>query len=672
MSTTAIQSPITITREGARFVARFPFSYETKDLVKAAGFRFDPASKVWWTNNPEVAAKVSGDTAEIVAAINADRAAKHAKDAAAIEASRAIDAAIDIPAPAGCKYDGYQLAGIAYAMSRLGVLVGDEMGLGKTIEALGIINADSSIKSVLIVCPATPKLNWLREAKKWLVRPMSIAIADAKGFPVNADVVIVNYEQLTKFRAAIDARAWDMLICDEAHYLKNPKAGRTVLVFGKWDKDPAKVVEPIKARRRVMLTGTPFLNRPIELWPLLRSLDPFGLGKNWKAFVTRYCAGHQTGYGWDVSGASNLAELQAKLRASIMIRRLKKDVLTELPAKRRQIITLAPEGREAIAAVKRENAAEAAAEKRLEGLRTAVELSKASEDPADYRRAVEALRAAAAVAFEEVSRERHAVAVAKIPQVIAHLEDCLENGKTIVMVWHHDVANALKAHFGAAAVMVTGETAQSARMPEVDAFQTNPAKTLFIGSIKAAGVAITLTAASLVVFAELDVVPGNLTQAEDRAHRRGQDQSVLIQHIVLDGSYDQRMAEIVVEKQANLDAALDHKERLPEVEGLVVPPAADKVSGATRDVTQTQVAEEAAKIAPEVVAAVHGALRALAGVCDGAYSIDGAGFNKIDTNVGKSLAARNQLTPKQAVLGRTIVKKYHRQLPADLMAVIKG
>jgi hypothetical protein len=163
-----------------------------------------------------------------------------------------------------------------------------------------------------------------------------------------------------------------------------------------------------------------------------------------------------------------------------------------------------------------------------------------------------------------------------------------------------------------------------------------------------------------------------MTQAEDRAHRRGQDQSVLIQHLVLDGSYDQRAAEILVEKQRNLDAALDDKERLPDVEPVDVPPADRAGPPATRAVTQAQVAEEAVKISPEAVLAVHAALRALAGICDGAASLDDMGFNRMDTHVGKSLATSPRLTAKQAVLGRRIVLKYHRQLPADLLAIIKS
>jgi SWI/SNF-related matrix-associated actin-dependent regulator of chromatin subfamily A-like protein 1 len=183
-------SSITVTQEGGKFIARFPFDYATKDLVKAAGFRFDPVRKYWWTGDASIAAQLGKDPSELAANLTAQRQAKHDRDAAAIEASRAADADVDIPAPEGCKYDPYQRAAVAYAMNRPSVLIGDEMGLGKTIEALGIINADPSIKSVLIICPATPKLNWKREAQKWLVRPMTVGVANGV-FPAT-DVVIIN------------------------------------------------------------------------------------------------------------------------------------------------------------------------------------------------------------------------------------------------------------------------------------------------------------------------------------------------------------------------------------------------------------------------------------------------------------------------------------------------
>ena len=258
------------------------------------------------------------------------------------QASRATDADVDVPRPSGLDYLPYQRAGIAYAMVRPAVLIGDEMGLGKTIQAIGIINADPTIQKVLVVCPASLKINWARELAKWLVRPASVAIANG-AFPA-ADIVVVNYDVLKKHSEAIQSRAWDMLVVDECHYIKNPKAQRTTLALG------------IKARRRVFLTGTPICNRPAELWTLVQSLDPSGLGRSWRGFHERYAGAFQhyvrTGRGskmiWDVSGASNLDELQDRLRASVMVRRLKKDVLTELPPKRRVVRELARTGAERI------------------------------------------------------------------------------------------------------------------------------------------------------------------------------------------------------------------------------------------------------------------------------------------------------------------------------------
>ena len=261
----------------------------------------------------------------------------------AIESSKAVDVDydLDIPAPEGLEYMPFQRAGIAYAMARENTLIGDEMGLGKTIQALGVINADPTIRDVLIICPASLKINWQREAQKWLVRPMTVGIVSTKEPFPDTDIKIINYDILTKFKSQLRAINWDFLVVDEVHYLKNPKALRTAQVFGKWNKDPSKKIHPLDAKRRAFMTGTPIVNRPIELFPLLKFT---GIFKNWKHFVERYCNGHQTRWGWDVSGASNLGELQGKLRSTIMVRRLKKDVLTDLPPKRRQVIELPQNG----------------------------------------------------------------------------------------------------------------------------------------------------------------------------------------------------------------------------------------------------------------------------------------------------------------------------------------
>jgi SNF2-related domain/Helicase conserved C-terminal domain len=678
---------ISVEKHQDRWIVRS--AYADKDIVKAAGCRWNPTARVWWTDQPEVAAKLSsGDAVAIAAAINAEREAQHAREQASIAASRAADADIDIPVGAGAlrkgfKFAGYQRACVLYALKKLGetdatrrlsantqpidahpaqvgsgaVLIGDEMGVGKTIEAIGIINALSSIKSVLVVCPATPKVNWSRELRLWLARPMTVGIAN--GVVPDTDAVIVSWEMLAKLRPLLDRRRWDLLVIDEAQKGKNPKAQRSVALYGKWDKDPAERVAPLEARRRIWLTGTPWINRPKELWTMLKMADPKGLGSNWQRYHVRYCEGHKDGYGWKIDGASNLSELQAKLRSTLMIRRLKADVLAELPPKRRQVIALQIQDAATQALVDHENELH----ERVEMARRAV--AAASSDPEAYARAIRQLEEAEHVAFEEISRVRHQVALAKLPQVIEHLEEVLESvDKLVVMGWHHDVMNAIEAHFrpSMGVAKITGEVPVSRRQAEVDRFQEDARCRLFVGSITAAGVAITLTAASMVVFPELDVVPGNLSQAEDRCHRKGQTDSVLIQHLVLEGSYDMRMAEIVIEKQRVFDAGLDNR-------------AADNVAAPAPIApakARTPVAPSDDDLTPDQIEAVHEALKRLAGLCDGAFAEDGMGFNKLDTDFGHDLAQAERLSQKQAKAGRKIVIKYQRQYPADLLARIKG
>jgi hypothetical protein len=312
---------------------------------------------------------------------------------------------------------------------------------------------------------------------------------------------------------------------------------------------------PIKAKRRVFLTGTPIVNRPIELWPIVRALDPQGLGKSWFAYTNRYCGAVQTRYGVDVSGASNLDELQTKLRATCMVRRLKSEVLTDLPPKVRQVIEIPAAGMESLVATERAQYAQHRGE--IERLQAEAEALR-EQGGVDYAEAVEKLQEATGAAFTEMSKIRHELALAKLPHVIEHVEAALENvDKVVVMCWHHDVVQALTQHFGRAAVEVSGKVAIADRQAAVERFQTDKTCRVFVGTIKAAGVGLTLTASSTVIFAELWWVPGDISQAEDRCHRIGQTDSVLVQHLVVDGSLDATQAKTIVEKQDVIDRALD-------------------------------------------------------------------------------------------------------------------
>jgi SWI/SNF-related matrix-associated actin-dependent regulator 1 of chromatin subfamily A len=669
---------ITITKEGARYVARFAFSYAVKDAVKAAGFRFDAPRKLWFTEKQALGEALMGNwsLAAFVARVNDSRDVERQAQEASIVASRAAESTLQIPLSAECKRRGYdffpfQKAGVEYALARPGTLFGCEMGLGKTMQAIGVINVDETVKTVLVICKASLKLNWLREARLWIARDMRIEITNGI-WPADADVVITNYEQVNKYRQHIDSRVWDLLIIDEAHMIKNPKAQRTHAILGSRD------AAGIKARRRVFLTGTPILNRPTELWTLVHALDPDGLGRSWKGFHNRYCGPSR---GWqgrtDYSGASHLDELQGRLRASIMVRRMKADVLKELPAKRRAVITLQVQSEQERNAIAEESRVVRESESRVAAMRAEVERLSVDQAGAAYEQAVHNLRQAEAIAFTETSRVRHEVALAKLPRVIEHVRDCLEEaeGKIVVFVHHHDVGDGIADALDEFnPLQADGRDSNAGRQSCVDAFQNDPKRRVIICGMQSMAEGHTLTASSHVVFAELDWVPGKLAQAEDRCHRIGQTDSVLVQHIVLDGSLDGRMAELIVEKMEVIAAAIDWGEVLPEVAHLAAPiePVMAEIKEQIMAVNEPEVfAPEPGLISSDVVDLIHHAMKCLAERCDGAQALDGNGFNKLDARFGHDIAARASLTQKQARAAAKLVVKYGRQLDGNLVDAVR-
>ena len=631
-------------------------AFHEKDVVKQAGFRWhDPAKgpcwskncagcacsvgKTWWTDRKENAARLYEWCSSLAKEALADTVAT-------VEASRAsapVDPDRAFPVPEGLEYRPFQKAGIAFLLAAFargvrGCLQGDDMGLGKTIQAIGLINADPTIRRVLVICPNSLRLNWQREAEKWLVRPMATCLAQKGVDPTVADLVIVNYDKLVgsggrALHSVLMSMEWDLLIADECQALKNPKAQRTVAVLRGKDANWKGVDGGLitRTKRFLAMTGTPIPNRPVEAHPILEACDPTSFP--FFPYVKRFCAAHQfTPYAgatpvWDFSGASNLEELQAKLRSTVMIRRLKADVLAELPPKERQIVVLPAEGKYNAATLQR-----------------------------DFQTAVNALEIGDTAAFTEFSAQRHEQALAKSPRIVEFVQDILESndGRKLILFAHHkDVIASFVAAFPLVAVQLTGDDSAQERQDAVDAFQNDPKVRLFIGSIMASGVGLTLTAASHVIFAEEDWVPANVTQAEDRAHRIGQLDSVLVQHVVVDGTLDALMCKVILGKQEIADRALDRREVL------VVPSAPVRTDRNGRPLPKHPVATPAERAwAADVV-------RYLAGRCDGAATEDGAGFNKLDTSVGKSIASRSyerSLTDGEVAVVRKFAVKYRAQL----------
>lgn len=419
-----------------------------------------------------------------------------------------------IPVPRGLSYLPYQKTGIDFVKDRPAALIADEMGLGKTIQAIGYLNCHPEYETALVVCPASLKTNWAREIDRWLISPC-------------LDVVIINYDQLHK----LDMRlAWDVVILDEAQYIKNKSARRT------------RYCRMIKSKTRIALTGTPILNKPIELWSILSWLDSVAWPRSsYMRYALRYCGAYRNKWGWDVSGATNLDELRQRLEP-LMVRRLKKDVLKDLPPKRRQILELPADGLDADLRARMREAIV-----RIDGIETY------------YAQDVRRLESSLQVAWSEMSALRHETGLAKLPAALVVIQDAIDSsGKIVVFAHHRDVIqqleNSLVDYFPA---VIHGGTPERARQDAVDRFQQDDKCGVFIGQIQAAGTGITLTASSHVVFVELDWVPGVISQAEDRCHRIGQTNSVLVQHLVLENSLDARMAKTLIKKQSIIERALD-------------------------------------------------------------------------------------------------------------------
>lgn len=479
------------------------------------------------------------------------------KKMTAIEKSRSVKSTAAIPAPPGLDYLGYQKAGIEYACQKKDTLIGDEMGLGKTIQAIGFVNKISP-ENVVVVCPASLKYNWLEEAQKWLVEDRwKIHVSeDASAPPDETNFLIVNYEKLIRPNELLMwmRRIWGVMICDEAHVLKNPRSKRTNAILG---ADGAGLALMRRSHRSLFLTGTPVLNAPKELWPIISAISPAQFG-DWDKFAERYCGPKVNPVtGWvEYKGGTNLEELQTRLRATCMVRRLKKDVLKELPPKLRQIVYLDDGKQIKDPAIERWN--------RLFGsdMAKAEAMMEAAKTEEDFKAAIKKMDAIVGIAFEEMSKFRHQTAIQKLPMAIEYIENYLNQteSKVIVFAHHKDVLKAILSHFGEKAIGIWGDGASDKeRQEKVHVFQENPEIRLFVGGLKAAGVGITLTAASTVIFVEGDWTPATMMQAEDRAHRIGQTNPVHIIQLVLRDSLDANMAKYVLRKMRLIERTLDQK-----------------------------------------------------------------------------------------------------------------
>lgn len=433
--------------------------------------------------------------------------------------------------PAGRALYPFQYVGVQFAQLAGGrCLIGDDMGIGKTIQALAHIALNQDQLPALVLCPASVKYNWVKECNGWLPNLSVEALEGRKGVMPDADIIICNYDLVSGRKDSLLDYGFNIVVCDESHYLKNIKAKRTEATL-----EVAKQSDSV-----LCLSGTAVTNRPSEFFTTLNLLRP----NEFPAFFPygqRYCDGFNNGWGWDFTGASNTDELHNRTR-DFCIRRLKKEVLTELPDKVRTIMDIQPSRKE---------------------LKQYSDLHRAWMD--DYESYHGTGNLPAGFVLNMLTALRHECGLIKVPSTIAYIKEYREiTGKPLVVFAHHtDVLRECVALLRAdkdhqwRIAGITGDMPASKRQDNVEAFQAGNLDVLFC-STTAAKEGITLTAADTVVFIEREWSPAWEEQAEDRVYRIGQDSdSVHAVYLSVAKTIDEKFNAVVEAKREVVKAVLD-------------------------------------------------------------------------------------------------------------------
>jgi len=454
----------------------------------------------------------------------------------AVAASRAISAEPipEVAARMGGDLAPFQWAAVRYALEAKRTFLADEQGLGKTVEALATLEAADAFPAI-VVCPASMKLVWQRETQKWLPHRSVTVVTGRGGTIEHADVTIINYEIAAARREVLARRRPLALVADESHYCKNPQAKRTQAVRRLAESVPDSGL-------RLALTGTPVMNHADELIPQLRligRLADFGSGASFSR---------------QFEGELSEERLHWHLRRHCFVRRLKSEVLPQLPAKRQVVVPVA---------LNNESEYRLAEDDVIAWLRA---------QPLDLKvldgKIAAALRAERLAQLTTLQR---LAARGKLAAALTWIHDFLASGEALVVFARHvEVQKAVIEHFPNA-LHLLGEDSATAREQSIAAFQDPDGPALIVCATRVAAQGITLTRASNVCFLELEWTPAIHDQAEDRCHRIGQRDAVTAWYLLAAETIDETMARLIQRKREIVDAITDGRE-LPDgglIEGVV-------------------------------------------------------------------------------------------------------
>ena len=431
--------------------------------------------------------------------------------------------------PEGRELYPFQYVGVRFTELAGGrALIGDDMGVGKTIQALAYAALHPEQHPVLVVCPANVKFNWLKEARAWLPTYESAVIRKGSDPVPDADIVVINYDLMHKQQARLEERGFNIVICDESHYLKNNKAKRT----------QATLAVAGASKSVLCLSGTAITNRPNEFFTTLNLLRPVEF-PSFMAYAKQYCDAYHNGWGWDFSGASNIKELHERTR-SVAIRRLKKEVMAELPDKIRQLVDVVPNN---------------------------ADMRQYRKTHQSWVNEYQALKSSGALpagfVLNMLTELRHEAGRLKAKDAATWAINYYDSTeKPIIVFTHHrDVQDAVVQEYskqgGKKYGIIHGGVSAENRQRLVNNFQDGQLSALFCSTV-AAKEGLTLTAADTVLFVEREWVPGWEEQAEDRVNRIGQDaETVHALYLTVKGTIDEKFNAVVEEKRKVVAAVLD-------------------------------------------------------------------------------------------------------------------
>jgi SNF2 family DNA or RNA helicase len=439
----------------------------------------------------------------------------------------------------------FQLDGVRWMLANpRNLLYADEPGLGKTVGMMLYINAVHP-ESIAVICPNNVKLVWRDHFRFWCVHKdllddLEVAHTALWTF---SPVTIMSYESVRKWQEPLRKMKPALVIFDEFHYCKTPSSQRS------------KACYSLTGDKFAGLTGTPIVNYIEEAFPLIHKLDP-DTWYEYGTFASQYMsAGNRFG--------KNLARFNERLRSTIMLRRFKKDVLKELPKKRRAVVEFEVEP-DVKALIEQEKQLwntmagnDYESVKMLNAMRND---SETTMDDIDWARVIEELRFTRKFAFEEMARIAHMIALAKVPLAIEFITNSLESKEKVIVFGHHrDVLTKIADHFKPNSVLLLGGSGNQAEATAMATarFANDDSCTVFVAGITLAA-GYSLKGSSTIIFVEEDWVPGRMTQAEDRSHGIGRGEastSLMIHHLVFEDSLDTYKAKLTIKKQKAIDRA---------------------------------------------------------------------------------------------------------------------